>query len=1275
MVLVLISVVLLSVLVLGFFSSAVWQKKSTTAFRNSTDVQELARLGVDAVIAQIRAATTENGTSWASQPGAIRTYGIDATYNALSATGSRSEKVYKLYSTGNMTVSGDDFNAADEVPPSDWNTQPGIYVDLNAPMISTTTNGSQNLNFPIIDPRAYTTSNSTSVQGFSYNATVAGTVLPSNVSGDDSQRLPMPARWLYVLQDGQVVNPVSQSGDVVTVPGASKTNPIVGRVAFWTDDETAKININTAGGDIWNSSNASYAGSYWSPPYAHSEFDQKKLAMAQPYQREYQRYPGHPGTVHLSAVFPNLSLSEIMSLTPRYRFGGSEGGTIDLNTTGSAITPKTDRLYASVDEMIYDPNRAETSTIDKNQLERSRFFLTANSRASDLNLFGLPKVSAWPIHRRTGPQYRTPFDETIAFCTTANGNEYFFTRNNASDPQGDFNKRNEEIYDYLGNLMERKVPGLGGNGTLVNKWTSPERWQILTQIYDYIRSTNLTDTSTPNILPYAMNSPSRNFTPEDSGLGQVLPTSIVKNGIPTAGFGRYPVVSEIGFMIIQVEPTAADLANAPAIDPNYSGRVWCQVIILVELNCPAHGFDLLGLNLNLAFSGINQFAIAGENVPASGLSKINGQPPGTYVNIGFSDATLELQQYSGRGPSYPNFGIYPRGWGGAISPLSLMFQGDNTVKDSSGGGGNSYPLISQRFCIDYKPPTNLIRIRKCDFSVTQTAGFGNSLVYNFTFPELGGVANDNRIRVPIENYFATFKERVEGDPRDFFKNTTVRTLEPKFSAAMKADLRHYLANGIAAGSLNSSFEEHAEYKAGFNTSKYILHGFQIGDGHSWGNWGDSFYFKVGQGFGKGFITSQPNISSHAPSLYLMPNFDGNPGDWDSGIGPFSDGAYINKPDDGSTLVASGSTTSSNIYYEPYFRSFGGYQSTGLTYFSPNRILPSSVMFGSLPSGIKRQRPWETLLFTPGPAAGVNHKGLEPDKVPDHVVLDLFHMPIVEPYAISEPFSTAGRVNLNNRIVPFNYISRDTSLRAAFRGIRVPVVSADSLGGYGSSTQAAWINSDPFQYKMSRGAGALFGTLTYNATNKRIYHRPIDLETTIDGFRKRMDSDNLFRSATEICDMFLVPDLRASAGSHFLNSGLSSPAPNINTGTYNATNLRDFWTATGDGLKWSGLTGDNLRERPYALLYPLVTTKSNSYTVHVIAQTLQNSTQAADDQFIERDGAVTGEWQGSYLIERQLAQNDPGLIDYTQNSNPAPANHPEHLHKIRVLQTQRFNPGK
>ena len=35
-------------------------------------------------------------------------------------------------------------------------------------------------------------------------------------------------------------------------------------------------------------------------------------------------------------------------------------------------------------------------------------------------------------------------------------------------------------------------------------------------------------------------------------------------------------------------------------------------------------------------------------------------------------------------------------------------------------------------------------------------------------------------------------------------------------------------------------------------------------------------------------------------------------------------------------------------------------------------------------------------------------------------LDLFNMPVAESYPISEPLSTAGRVNMNYQIVPFTY---------------------------------------------------------------------------------------------------------------------------------------------------------------------------------------------------------------------------------------------------------------
>ena len=70
-----------------------------------------------------------------------------------------------------------------------------------------------------------------------------------------------------------------------------------------------------------------------------------------------------------------------------------------------------------------------------------------------------------------------------------------------------------------------------------------------------------------------------------------------------------------------------------------------------------------------------------------------------------------------------------------------------------------------------------------------------------------------------------------------------------------------------------------------------------------------------------------------------------------------------------------------------------------------------LMFGSLPTQTLDGRPWQTLLFRPAaePVATPHPGSLPPH---DHYLLDFFHMPIVEPYAISEPFSTAGKVNLD-----------------------------------------------------------------------------------------------------------------------------------------------------------------------------------------------------------------------------------------------------------------------
>ena len=56
----------------------------------------------------------------------------------------------------------------------------------------------------------------------------------------------MPVEWLYVLEDGSYATAASATGDEVSVPAATKDNPVVGRIAFWADDESCKVNINTA---------------------------------------------------------------------------------------------------------------------------------------------------------------------------------------------------------------------------------------------------------------------------------------------------------------------------------------------------------------------------------------------------------------------------------------------------------------------------------------------------------------------------------------------------------------------------------------------------------------------------------------------------------------------------------------------------------------------------------------------------------------------------------------------------------------------------------------------------------------------------------------------------------------------------------------------------------------------------------------------------------------------------------------------------------------------
>ena len=568
---------------------------------------------------------------WASQPGMIRTY--DNSGNPY--------KYFKLYSWDNMVGTGQFIDdAAAEEPSTTWSAQPNIYTDLNEPVNGT---------YPILDPAAEDV-----VEGFSINtASVPGV--------STSSPLPMPVKWLYVLKDGSVsVGVPKGSGTAVTITNASTTNPVIGRVAFWADDETSKVNINTAS-----------EGIFWDQPYGNNTNEMGihnsapppfGFAGALPSASEYARVPGHPGTTSLSAVFgfgtnpilpdtnfvtsdPNAltwpltpdtytaNFAPYYSLTPRYQAGATMGGSQSAPET---FTLPGYRLYDSVDELAFDPSRqvitgaanpalylggtgadpsgrVALTLLTPKVIQQRSFFLTAHSRAPEETLFGTPRISLWPLQEANQtPSPRTAKDNLLAFCSTINGQPYYFQRAGfyqyqdatgdpvTNSPQTvpsalsateDFPgaptstpktgvARNENLYAYLQALTGgtvgglNNIPGFGGNfyakypgaadstGILVS-----DRDEILTEMFDLIRSGVNTYNTSPNILPHYTFTPFKANMAENPYNGPPDPGETVPINIPslhTHGLGRSYHFGEVSlvFMAKDIDLNDGQHSNA-----------------------------------------------------------------------------------------------------------------------------------------------------------------------------------------------------------------------------------------------------------------------------------------------------------------------------------------------------------------------------------------------------------------------------------------------------------------------------------------------------------------------------------------------------------------------------------------------------------------------------------------------------------------------------------------------------------------------------------------
>ncbi len=1165
LVIILSVIVICAIMTVVLFERVTVNTKSSSAYNNTLQAQSLSEMALQLIYTQIRDATTENQTAstapasrdtWASQPGAVWRFSPQGDMR----------NIYKLYSAREMRT--EDADLSGDVPEK-WYQRKTEYTDLNEPVIV-----GSNTHYPIVDPTAPGVDANAKglTEGFSIKSDA-----PLATSGNVNAA-PMPTHWIYVLADGTLCMPDD--------PIITTANPAVGRFAFWTDDETTKVNINTAAPSTWRS--------HWDVPRMNTNVE-KSFGRYQPAQNEYQRYPGHPAMVSLRPILGTiggLGGEGYYALAPRYRWGGSEDSSksSDVGTLRTPLlTNKQDRLYTSIEELLFGSKERSRTAITIAQAEKYKFFLTAQSRAPELNLFGQPRVVIWPVHEQDSDTRRTPYDRMIAFCGTVGGNPFYFTREDPLSPTHDYDgiSRNRSLYSYLQRLTKADIPGFGGN--FLSKYGS-DRDQILTQIFDYIRCVNLNETYQERGSGFLSYTPDWKLSmggaevstvdtmtglySVDSGMsgaGFVVPIEIGT----TRGFGRFPVLSEVGLWFVkhQEPPPSPPSAEPPPPKPPQ-----LEAMLVLETLTPAFGYmPWCGKKL--------QFEVVSSDVKMKvGSNEVNLFTPGKTEEIYYPpllNGGQTMGGYDGAAYIAGKDGYTMAGHDGPPYPFfsATLDLADSDDKFSIVGGTVVVRILVagvslQTYTFNF-PDANDLPMPVIDSGDSASGLSGKLRWWRARYENYGGWF------MPLDKDVLHSMEMTNGDarllaaykevPAEFFTEHEDYTKPQPFAHGIVGTLGYcppLLWTGGTQGSyVNLPLDPPLPYAAGARHS---------------------------------YFTFQPKISSRITSL----RSEGWSGDFDGGLGDFVAGPFINKPDEGMLDKAT-STSSSVLPYTNMKWSLAN----GL--FSPLRQIPSAVMFGSLPSGAKARIPWRTLLFSPNPV-DPGHKGFESPA--DHLLLDLFTMPVVEPYAISEPLSTAGKINMNYAIAPFSYIRRASSWYSLFETLGMFALP-DTI----SDTYRHVIYSGPTRFR-------------------------VDIPKTLAQFDQKFAANSIFKSASEICKIFLVPS--TPSGETLAN------VSNLNNG---------YWSK-------HQLTGDNAREKPYAELYPKLTTQSNTYRVHVRAQTLPRSGKRAGSA----DYSPTAEYRGSWLIERYLSSSDPRLGSGEGQTNPD-TDCLNELYKFRVLQTQQFNP--
>ena len=262
------------------------------------------------------------------------------------------------------------------------------------------------------------------------------------------------------------------------------------------------------------------------------------------------------------------------------------------------------------------------------------------------------------------------------------------------------------------------------------------------------------------------------------------------------------------------------------------------------------------------------------------------------------------------------------------------------------------------------------------------------------------------------------------------------------------------------------------------------------------------------------------------------------------------------------------------------------------------------------------------------------------------------MPAVEPEGLSEGFSTEGKVNMNYQIMPFQWIKRATAMHGALHGVRITAIPSQAVvnGSYKGTT------ASPLEFRYS-----------------------VDPDKTLAAFDDRFRNPttgltDVFRSPSEICEMFLIPkqlpDHTYSSGGVTALDPASVFKNHVHT-TYQ--NALTWWEGPSASNPTDGFeaTGDNLREAPYAQLYPRLCTRSNVFTVHYRVQVLRKSRSTPPVKWVEGKDNVAAEYRGETTIERYLDPMTTKVPDFVTTTLPTQA--VDDYYQYRIVRRKQFAP--